>query len=87
MWMRTSLGLLDHPYTFERTSLVPADKFASLARGRGVQVDRWHLEGFHRLGLLVPLFRVKRPSADIRRALSGDRADRHRARALANWKQ
>jgi hypothetical protein len=44
MGMRTSLELLDLPYTFERTALLPADKFASLARGRGVQVDGWHLE-------------------------------------------
>jgi hypothetical protein len=86
MCVRASLELLDQPYTFERTSLLPADEFASLARGRGVQVDRWRLEALHRLGLLVPLFRGQRPTPDIRRALSGDRPDHHRARVLANWK-
>ncbi|MBA3736656.1 MAG: hypothetical protein H0W90_15945 [Actinobacteria bacterium] len=84
--MRTSLELLDLPYTFEQLPLLPAEKFAALARGRDVQLDRWRLEAMHRLGLLVPLFRVKRPTRDIREALRrGGRDGRHHARVLANW--
>src|SRR5437868_15493161 len=64
--MRTSLDLLDLPYTFEQLRLLTAETFASLARGRDVRVDRRRLEAVHRLGLLTPFFRAMRPTAEIR---------------------
>jgi len=81
--MRTSLDLFDLPYTFMPLPLVGAEKFAALARERGVMVDRWRLEAVHQLGLLVPLFRVKRPANDIRASFA--RGDEHRAHVLARW--
>jgi hypothetical protein len=81
--MRSSLELSDLPYTFTQLPLVGADKFAALARERDVLLDPWRLEAVHQLGLLVPLFRVKRPTDEIRAALR--RGDDHRAHVLANW--
>jgi hypothetical protein len=81
--MRSSLELCDLPYSFTQLPLVSAETFASLARQRDVLLDPWRLEAVHQLGLLVPLFRVKRPTADIRAALR--RGDDHHAHVLANW--
>jgi hypothetical protein len=81
--MRTSLELFDLPYTFMPLPLVGSEKFATLARDRGVVLDRWRLEALHQLGLLVPLFRVKRPVNEIHASFK--RGDEHRAHVLARW--
>jgi hypothetical protein len=81
--MRSTVELLELPYSFTRSNLVTGNKFASLAGERDVGLDNWRLESLHRLGLLVPLFRIKRPKEEIRLAVA-QRSD-DRARALASW--
>jgi hypothetical protein len=81
--MRSSLELCDLPYTFTQLPLIGAERFATLARQRNVLLDPWRLEAVHQVGLLVPLFRAKRPTPEIRAALR--RGDDHRAHVLANW--
>src|SRR5690348_10470410 len=84
--MRSSLELLELPYTFTQLLLISAEKFSSLARDRGVSLDPWRLEAVHQLGLLVPLFRAKRPTREITALLRRDgRGDEHRAHVLARW--
>lgn len=81
--MRSSLELCDLPHTFTQLPLLGAERFAALARQRDVLLDPWRLEAVHQLGLFVPLFRVKRPAAEVRAALR--HGDDHRAHVLANW--
>jgi hypothetical protein len=81
--MRSPLDLFELPYAFTQLPLLAADEFASLARQRDVLLDLWRLEAVHQLGLLVPLFRVKRPIDDIRASFR--RGDEHRAHVVANW--
>ncbi len=84
--VRNALDLLELPYTFTQLPLLSAANFARRARERDVTIAEPQLAGLHRLGLLVPFFRVKRPTREIRHALrKRGRGGRHRARQLANW--
>lgn len=65
--MRSSLDLLDLPFVFTQSAVLPEDRFIRDAKERGVQLNTEQLEAMHRSGLLVPFFRVRR---DTRRRRS-----------------
>ncbi|HEV3002089.1 MAG TPA: hypothetical protein VGW75_15205 [Solirubrobacteraceae bacterium] len=78
---RSTVELLDLPFSFTQLPLLTGDKFIRAARERGVHLTDEQLEGFHRLGLLVPLLRFRR---DGRAIWAAGRRDRHLARQLAH---
>lgn len=79
--MRAPTDLLEQPYTFSLNEpLMPRD-FIKAAELRGVTLTYDRLETLHRLRLLVPMFRVKRQTRDIRRLVANGDA---RARQLAD---
>ena len=80
--VRSSVGLAELPYVFTQLRPLTAAKFLSEARKRAVLLIEEHLEALHRLGVLVPLFRVRR---DGRRVANVARRDLNEALDLAHW--
>jgi hypothetical protein len=63
--VRSTLDLLDLPFTFSQLPALTEHQFISAARERGLHLTPQLLEGFHRLGILVPLFRLRRRGRSI----------------------
>jgi len=60
------IALLGRPWVFSQQLLLDPQDFEREARVRGFEVSEPALEAGHRLGLLVPLYTVRRPSWDVR---------------------
>ncbi len=75
--MPDALDLLDRQRVFTQRKLLSPKKFADATRERGHWLTETRLEALHRAGLLVPLFRVRRPLWDI--------AARRQAANLGNY--
>lgn len=58
--MRAPQELLDLQYSFTQIPLLMPDAFLREAAERGLRASRDDLQALHRLGLLVPIFRVRR---------------------------
>lgn len=80
--MRPSIDLIDLRYAFTQLRPLTPAKFLSEARQRDASLIEEHLEALHRLGVLVPLFRVRR---DGRRIANVARRDLNEALDLAHW--
>jgi hypothetical protein len=80
--MRSTVDLLELPYTFAMNRPLTPHKFRSELSDRGINVSREGLETLHRLRLLVPLLRVRRDGRVIAGAF---RRDSDRAWQFANW--
>lgn len=55
---RSFAELLDLPFIFSQRPLISETRMQQTARDRGVQLGRDGLEALHRVGALVPMFRV-----------------------------
>jgi hypothetical protein len=62
---RSSVELLDFPFSFWQLSPLTVQKFIEVGRERGVYLMPDQLEALHRMGILYPFLRVGR---DLRRA-------------------
>ena len=80
--MRSTVDLVELPYTFTQLRPLLADGFGREARQRGLFLPAATLEALHRERLLVPLFRVQRDGRAIRRLV---REDRRLATQVAHW--
>ena len=63
--MRSSIDLLDLPYTYWQLPLLTEAHFLREAKARGLHLREHHLEDFHRLRLLIPFLRVRRDGRAI----------------------
>ena len=63
--MRSTLDLIDLPYTFWQLRLLTEDQFRREAKARGVDLFERQLEGLHRLRVLSPFVRVSRDGRAI----------------------
>ncbi len=66
--MRPPQNLLELPYSFTQLPLLTPDEFLRAAVDRGLHATRDDLQALHRLGLLVPRFRVRRDGRAVTRA-------------------
>ena len=73
---RSSLDLLDLPFTFTQLPPLTADGFIREAKDRGARISQDQLEHLHRLRLLVPVFRVRRDTRAIAELALGDNEQR-----------
>lgn len=63
--MRTSVDLLDLPFSFQQLPALTEGQFITAAKERGLQLTPQLLEGFHRIGILPPLLRLRRRGQTI----------------------
>jgi hypothetical protein len=70
--MRSPVDLLDLPYVFSQVGLLTGDEFRRKAAARGFPLVDEHLETLHRVGAIVPIFRLARERAELARAARGD---------------
>ena len=66
--LRPPQNLLELPYSFTQLPLLTPDEFLRAAVDRGLHATRDDLQALHRLGLLVPMFRVRRDGRAVTRA-------------------
>jgi hypothetical protein len=80
--VRSTIDLLDLPFTFTQLRPLTADAFRDAARDRGLLVSEQELEALHRTRLLIPFFRVRRDTREIARLALRNEGD---AIHLAHW--
>ena len=67
--VRSSLDLLELPYSFSQVELLLGKEFLKEASARGYELTDDELEALHRARILVPLFRLSQDGRPPRKAL------------------
>jgi hypothetical protein len=75
--VRSSVEVLQLPYTFTQQKLLTPHAFAHEFHGRGTPVTTQHLEQLHRARMLFPLFRVSTTGARLPRPYGKVNATMH----------